>query len=127
MTLFFNLNLLETKTGCNAHELVESLRLHYLNKTIPKNHKQRAKPIKNLVGHSFILNAAPLFADKQTDISYLAQYIRLAGRRDYAMYKIYGHTYLDLSYFLDIDLQSIKHNPLLKIKDNKIYFKHEEN
>jgi predicted RNA-binding protein associated with RNAse of E/G family len=57
---------------------------------------------------------------------YKAQYIRLAGRRDYAIYKYYGHKYLDLSYYLDINLDTIKNNPLTKITENKIYFKYEE-
>jgi len=126
MTLFFNLQTLESRTQSEPRKLVETLRLHFLKKTIPKNAKTLVKPLKNLVGHSFLLNASPLFADTKTDISYISQYIRLAGRRDYAMYKLYGHKFLDLSYFLDVSLDSIKHNPLLTIKNNKIYFKYEE-
>jgi hypothetical protein len=127
MTLFFNLQSLEENTLCNPKQLVETLRLHFKNKTIPRNSRQLVKPLKNIVGSSFILNPSPIFADKTTDISYIAQYIRLAGRRDYTNYKIYGHKYLDLSFFLDIDVDSIKTNPLLKITQNKIYFKYEEN
>ena len=126
MTLFFNLQTLETKTECNPQKLVESLKLHYLGKTLPKNAKDKVKPLNNLVGTSFLLNAASLFADSNTDIVYKAQYIRLAGRRDYVLYKLYGYRYLDLSYFLDIDLNAIKYNPLLTITENKIYFKYEE-
>ena len=127
MTLFFNLQLLEQRTSCNPKQLVETLRLHFQKKTIPRNSKQLVKPLKNMVGSSFLLNPDLLFADKITDISYIAQYIRLAGRRDYTTYKLYGHKYLDLSFFLDIDVNSIKTNPLLKITENKIYFKYEEN
>jgi len=126
MTLLFNLNILETETLCDSKKLVELLKLHYSKKTIPKNHRSR-KPIKNLLGTSFLLNPASLFKDKSTDVIYKAQYIRLAGRRDYANYKYYGTKYLDLSFFQDIDLDAIKHNPLLTIKENKIYFKFEEN
>lgn len=127
MTLFFNLQLLEQRTSCNPKQLVETLRLHFQKKTIPRNSKQLVKPLKNMVGSSFLLNPDLLFADKITDISYIAQYIRLAGRRDYTTYKLYGHKYLDLSFFLDIDVNSIKTNPLLNITENKIYFKYEEN
>lgn len=126
MTLFFNLQLLENKTQLEPKKLVETLRLHFRKKTIPRNTKQSVKPLSNLVGSSFLLNPSQLFADKTTDISYIAQYIRLAGRRDYTLYKMYGHKYLDLSYFLDIDINSIKTNPLLNITQNKIYFKYEE-
>lgn len=127
MTLFFNLQTLESKTQLEPKKLVETLKLHFQKKTIPKNAKTLVKPLNNLVGNSFLLNAAPLFADKTTDINYIAQYIRLAGRRDYVLYKLYGQKFLDLSYFLDIDISSIKHNPLLTITENKIHFKYEDN
>ena len=125
MTLLFNLNLLETETVCDAKKLVDLLGLYYRKKTIPKNYRSK-RPISNLSGTSFLLNPAPLFNDKSTDVIFKAQYIRLAGRRDYANFKYYGIKYLDLSFFQDIDLDAIKHNPLLTIKQNKIYFKYEE-
>lgn len=124
MALLFNLTTLESKSNCDPKSLVELLRLHYSNKTIPINYKSR-KPV-NLAGNSFLLNPAPFFSDKSTDVIYKAQYIRLAGRRDYATYKYYGTKYLDLSFFKDIDLDAIKHNPLLTINQDKIYFKYEE-
>ena len=126
MTLLFNLSLLESETLCDPKKLVDLLSLHYRKKTIPKNHTSKRKPLKNLLGSSFLLNAASLFNDKSTDVIYKAQYIRLAGRRDYANFKYYGIKYLDLSFFQDIDLDAIKHNPLLTITQNKIYFKYEE-
>lgn len=126
MTLFFNLGLLESETHCESTTLVETLRLHFIRKSIPKNKYSKIKPIFNLKGNSFLINPAALFADTSTDIVYKAQYIRLAGRRNYAIYKHYGYTYLDLSFYSDIDLDAIKSNPLLKITENKIYFKYEE-
>lgn len=125
MALYFNLALLEDKTQCDPKNLFELLRLHYSKKTIPKNNRSR-KPLVNLSGTSFLLNPATLFNDKSTDIIFKAQYIRLAGRRDYAQYRYYGTKYLDLSFFSDINLDTLKHNPLLTIKQNKIYFKYEE-
>lgn len=126
MALFFNLQTLETKTRNDPKKLVETLRLHYVGKTAPKNARDLVKPLSNLVGASFLLNAKAIFEDKTTDIVYKAQYIRLAGRRDYLLYKLYGYTHLDLSYFLDINVNTIRHNPLLTITENKIYFKYEE-
>lgn len=124
-TLLFNLSLLESESQCDSKTLVELLRLHYNKKTIPRNFRSR-KPLKNLLGTSFLLNPASLFNDKSTDVIFKAQYIRLAGRRDYANYKYYGHKHLDLSFFLDIDIDAIKHNPLLTITENKVYFKYED-
>ncbi len=97
MTLFFNLGLLESETQCDSTKLVETLRLHFIRKSIPKNQYSKIKPIFNLKGNSFLINPALLFTDTNTDIVHKAQYIRLAGRRNYAIYKHYGYTYLDLS------------------------------
>jgi len=118
--------LLESTTQCDSTKLVEILRLHFIRKSIPKNQYSKIKPIFNLKGNSFLINPAALFTDTTTDIVHKAQYIRLAGRRNYAIYKHYGYTYLDLSYYSDIDLNAIKSNPLLKITENKINFKYEE-
>ena len=127
MTLFFNLSLLESETQCDSTKLVEILRLHFIRKSIPKNQYSKIKPIFNLKGNSFLINPVSLFTDTSTDIVHKAQYIRLAGRRNYAIYKHYGYIYLDLSFYSDIDLNAIKSNPLLKITENKIHFKYEEN
>lgn len=125
MALFFNLELLEAESQCDPKAMILLLERHFGKKLIPKNHRERTS-YKNLSGHSFLLNADLLFRDN-ADIAYKAQYIRLAGRRDYSLYKFYKVTYLDLSFFRDIDLDLIKHNPLLKIDSNKIYFKYESN
>jgi len=53
--------------------------------------------------------------------------VKFQGKHNYAIYKYYGYTYLDLSFYSDIDLNAIKSNPLLKITENKIHFKYEEN
>lgn len=125
MALFFNLELLETETNCDPKLMLPMLERHFTGKLIPKNSRDRVIT-RNLAGHSFLLDAASLFSDT-CDIAHKAQYIRLAGRRDYSLYKLYRVTYLDLSYFKDIDLDAIKHNPLLNIQQNKIHFKYENN
>ncbi|MFY8211572.1 MAG: hypothetical protein ACOVLB_02725 [Candidatus Nanopelagicus sp.] len=122
MAVFFNLELLEAESQCDPKLMLSMLERHFYKKLIPKNRREQS--YKNLSGHSFLLNVAPLFKDT-VDIAYKVQYIRLAGRRDYSLYKFYKATYLDLSFFKDIDLELIKHNPLLKIDSNKIYFKYE--
>lgn len=126
MILFFDLALLEEHTKCDPVKLVNTLKLHHKRKVLPKSSRQRVKPLPNLYGSSFLLNPDPLFKDKTTDIGFIAQYIRLAGRRDYVMYKHYGQTYLDLSFFSDIDLNNLKYNPIIAISQSKIHFKYEE-
>jgi len=125
MALFFNLELLEAESQCDPKLMLSMLERHFGRKLIPKNHRDRVT-LKNLSGHSFLLNAYQLFTDT-ADIAHKAQYIRLAGRRDYSLYKLYRVTYLDLSYFKDIDTSLLQTNPLLTITQNKIYFKYESN
>ena len=126
MALLFDLYTLEQATQCDPQKLVRTLELWFNKKYIPKNRYTKVKPLLNLVGNNYLLNPAPLFSDKSTDVAYIAQYIRLAGRRDYYQYKYYNIRYLDLSYYSDINLDAIKTNPLLTINDNKIHFKYEE-
>lgn len=121
--LFFNLELLEAKSQCDPTLMLSMIKAHFDKKLIPKNNRDKTV-LKSLVGNSYLLNVEPLFSDS-ADIVYKAQYIRLAGRRDYTAFKFYAHKHLDLTFFSDLDLDAIKHNPLLKITDNKIYFKYE--
>jgi hypothetical protein len=123
MALFFNLELLESESNCDPKIMLQMLERHSGKKLIPKNHRDRNN-YRSLVGHSFLLDANSLFNDP-TDIAFKAQYIRLAGRRDYSLYKLYRVTYLDLTFFKDVDLNTIALNPLLDIKQNEIHFKYE--
>ena len=123
---FFNLDTLEEGTECNSEYLVIALQKFWLGIRYPKNAREKHKPLKHLAaGSSWLINPAALFNDKSTDIAYKAQYIRLAGRRNFAMYKTHGITYLDLTLYPDIDMTVIAHNPLLTITNKQIHFKYE--
>jgi hypothetical protein len=123
MTLFFNILNLEQEAGNDSKRFVKLLEnLHF--KKLPKNGRFRA-PKLQLTGNSYLLNPEPLFYLK-IDINYIVQYVKLAGRRDYGMYKHYESKSLQLSYFPDILLGNIKTNPLLKITKDEIFFKYEE-
>ncbi len=121
MILFFNLEALEKAAQNDSRKLISLIKeVNSLNKAI-------LAPIhrKILAGSSFLLNAEDLLANRSVDINYIVQYIKLAGRRDYALYKLYGVKSLPLSYFPDIDLNKINHNPLLNITQSDIHFKYE--
>lgn len=122
--LFFDIHRLEVITKCDAEYMIAALRHLYTGSTIPTRLNQKHKPIPSLVGKSFLLQPQKLF-DDTSDIAWKAQYVRLAGRRDYTSFKAYNVKYLDLSYYTDIDINAIKHNPLLKFQSGKIYFKYE--
>lgn len=126
MALFFNLKLLESESQNNPEKLIALLRLHYEGKTLA-NKREKYKPsTKNLVGNSFILNPGPIVYNKDIDSAYLSQYVKLAGRRDLSLFRLYKAIGLDLSFFPDINLQVIKNNPLLNISNHQIRFKFEE-
>lgn len=125
--LFYNLLLLEEATQCNPEYLVVALEKLWKGVHYPKNIQEKYKPIVGLHrGASFLLKPKPLFEDKSVDIYHKAHYIRLAGRRNYQLYKLYKVKSLDLSMYPDLDLIAISSNPLLNITNKQIHFKYEE-
>jgi len=127
MIFFFDLQKLEHVTKCDPMYLVTALHKAWLGKTIPKNIKENFKPIpKVITGNSFLINAKQLFEDTTTDVVFKAQYIRLAGRRDYLSYKTLNQKYLDLTLYPDLNTATIKHNPLLIIEKTHLKFIYEE-
>lgn len=122
--LFFDLNKLEEQSCNDANKLIALLWYHH-TKRLP-NSFSKYKPSKvSLKGDSFLINPQPLFDDKTTDVLYLLQYIKLAARRDYTLYKQYGYKELNRSYYPDLAYDNLKHNPLLKITDKTVSFKFE--
>lgn len=124
MTFFFNLENLE-KESCNNSTTFMNILDTIFYKKLPSKRKG-IKPIKlNMHGSSFILNLEPLLKLSTIDISHIVQYVKLCGKRDYSMYKMFGVKTLDLSYYPDINLKAIKSNPLLQITKSEIHFKYE--
>lgn len=119
MAFFFNLENLEKDSCNNPEKFVTLLKNFYTGKSSRKHGKL------NLAGRSFLLNPDSLFKSK-TDTAYIVQYIKLAARRDYTLYKHYKVTSLQLSYYPDIDLVAIKTNPLLSITGSEIHFLYED-
>jgi hypothetical protein len=125
MALFFNLAVLEEQAENNTHKFLTMLEFHFTKK-IPKSRFSKDVPSKvSLAGHSYLLEPAKFFADKSTDPLYKLQYIQLAARRDYNLYKQYGYKALQTSYFPDLNLAAISSNPLLTITKSEVSFKYE--
>jgi len=124
MTLFFDIIKLEAESKGNDLLFMNILEDYYNVKTF--NRLQKVK-YKSISGRSWLLNPVPLFDRKTADISYIVQYIKLAGRRNYQLYKTYGILTLDSSFYPNLLLENIKRNPLLNISNNQhIHFKFEE-
>lgn len=127
MVLFFNLETLEAQSCNDSLQFISMLEFHYNKKTIPANKFTKLKPSKvPLNGSSFLLNPEPFFKDIRTDILYRVQYIKLAARRDYLLFKQYNYRGLQTSYFPDLKVDAIRSNPLLEITPTEIIFKYEK-
>lgn len=121
MTLFFNFDNIDKEAKHNPIMLIKLLR-EFNNPSKLMKHGLRQK----FRGHSYLLNPEGIINDRNTDILFIQQYLILASKRDYALYKLYGVKSLPLSHYSDIKLDSIKHNPLLTITNTDIHFKYEE-
>ena len=125
MALFFNVRVLEELAGDDPYKFLALLEYHRTG-GIAKSKFSRYKPAtRSLSGGSFILNPDRLFSDKTTDILFKLQYIKLAARRDYSLYKFHKYKGIQLSYYPDINIEAAKHNPLLIVTSTEINFKYE--
>jgi len=119
MILFFNLKKLLKVSKDSPRKTLDIIEDMVNNNPI---NNFRAK----FTGNSFLLKPEALLKDKTTDILFVHQYLLLAAKRDYSLYKLFGEKSLPLSYFPDINLSSIRTNPLLKVTNTSIIFKYEE-
>jgi hypothetical protein len=125
MALFFSLQTLEEQSCNDSHKFLTMLEFHY-TKRLPKSIYSKDKPSKvSLAGNSFLLNPLDFFADKHTDTLYKLQYVKLAARRDYNLYKQYKYKALQTSFFPDLNIQAITYNPLLIVTPTELSFKYE--
>lgn len=125
MCLFFDINKLEEQSDNDPTRFLQMLYFHW-NKHIPLSKSNKFLRSKvPLIGNSYLLNPKDLFSDQSTDELFKVQYIKLAGRRDYSLYRLYKYCRLPTSYFPDLIYDSIKHNPLLEITKTEILFKYE--
>ena len=125
MILFFDLNELIKQSNGSDSKLVWLLYKWWRDKnTLPRRGDKHILR-KPLNGVSWLINPEPIF-ERTLDQTYVAQYIQLAALRDITLYKQFGKTSLLRSYFVDIDINNIKTNPLLEITDSEINFKFEK-
>lgn len=127
MALFFNIEILEQESAGDPDKLITLLRYHHSGSIPSKFYTKYKLSKKPLHGNSFILNPNPILnINTNLDSNYISQYIKLAGRRSYFLYRTHGIKSLDKSLFPDLNLEMIKTNPLLIIETKEIKFKFEE-
>ena len=123
MILFYNIDLLEKETKGDPHYMVVALQRWFNKDLVPKNAKEKYKPLsKSLHGSSFLSKPEPFFEDTTTDIIWRIQYLKVAAKRDYTLYKLYRLTNLDRTFVPDLNINAIQANPLLIITNKNIYF-----
>ena len=125
MAIFFDIRVLEELSGSDPYKFMALLE-YRRSGGIAKSKFSKYKPAtKSLSGGSFILNPDRLFSDKTTDILFKLQYVKLAARRDYSLWKFHKYKGIQLSYYPDINIEAAKHNPLLIVTPTEIQFKYE--
>lgn len=122
VTLFFDIIKLETEAQGNDLRFMQILEDYYYR---IKHQKLQKIKYKSIAGNGWLLHPTPLFNRKLADIAYIVQYIKLAGRRDYLLFKFYNQITLDCSFYPNLDIERIKRNPLLTVSNNHIHFKYE--
>jgi len=75
-------------------------------------------------GESYILNLKGVLGDRHSSTDEKIQYVDLASKRNFFDYRISEDKTLNA---LLVKRETIKHNTLLNVTDNKIHFKFEEN
>lgn len=123
MPLFFNLEELLKFSGGSSVKFMDILRDYYF--TVSNKGHYNNKYSVNIKGTSYLLRPLELI-DYNIYVDYKVQYVKLASLRDYTLYKLFNDKSLNLSYYPEIDAEKLKHNKLLTIKNNKVYFKLEE-
>jgi hypothetical protein len=113
MTIFFDLNKI-IKDSNNSTEIIFKL--------LKKHYEQN---LAKYIGSSFLLNCNDLLSDNN-DSLFKLQYLQLAAKRNYGMYKMFHVKTLDLSLYPDLIYKTIILNPLLTITGNEMHFLYEE-
>ena len=125
MALFFSIDTLNELAGDDPNKFLALLEYKHTGGIAKSKHSKYKPATKSLAGGSFLLNPNRLFSDKSTDILFKIQYIKLAARRDYALWKFHKYKGIQLSYYPDINIEAAKHNPLLIVTSDQINFKYE--
>lgn len=111
--LFFSFEKILKYCNNNPYKAKDALMAHIRN---PKPHFD---------GYSFLVNPHPLLGVVGNDIQVL-DYIGLAAQRNYFNYKYLGRLGLNIN-LCSVPVEQLKTNQLLKIGEDYIQFRYEEN
>lgn len=127
----FSWKKINDKFGWNANSVLEYFFLKreilppcYLHRKIPKEVVNFAK-LPYPSGPCFIKNIDDVLKFAKTPQD-LYMYLELASKRNVFDYHVRGALYLPLPLVEEYHTEWVERNPLLKIKNDKVYFKYEE-
>ena len=130
MMIKFSWKKINNKFGWNAHNVLQyfyakrGLRSQfYLGNKKYTILREATKPWPP--GDCFIVNI-DLVLREATDPTYLYYYLELASKRNLFDYKLRGITYLPVQLVPEYLMGLVETNPMLEVKDEKIYFKYEQ-
>lgn len=120
-------NILNVEKVCSGWDQIADF-IQWKVQGKPKYIAGLAKYFRSAYYPSFIINPEKLIAARRLFSSeYISSYIILAGRRNYWDYYSKGWTFLDMNLYPEIKTNRLSLNPLLDFRDNRIYFRYEEN
>ena len=130
MMIKFSWKKINNKFGWNARSV---LQYFYAKRGIePKFYlgnkkqtilKEAVKPWPT--GYCYLINIDKVL-EEATDPNYLYYYLELASKRDLFSYQIRGIRYLPIQFVPEYLMGLVETNPMLEVKDEKVYFKYEQ-
>ena len=130
MMIKFSWKKINDKFGWNAPSVLQYLYMKrcvkppfYLGRGVRKAEVEANKPFPD--GDCFIrdIDSVLMYAK---DPNHLYIYLELASKRSLFDYKMRGIVYLPLYFVPEYVMGLVSTNPMLEVKDDKIYFKYEQ-
>ena len=132
MMIKFSWKKINNKFGWNA---LTVLQYFYLKQKIPKSPILQLRRIPQIVkleaekeyprGPCFIVNPNQVLLNASSPND-LYIYLELASKRNIFDYKMRGTTYLPMQFVPEYLMGLVETNPMLEVKDEKLYFKYEQ-
>jgi hypothetical protein len=127
----FSWKKINDKLDWNAYSVLEYFYLlhqlpipPFLRNPIPKNVKEFARaPLEQ--GPCFIVNSHVLLG-RAKNPNELYMYLELASKRNIFDYLVRGVKHLPVALVPEYQLEWVKLNPMLKIENENVYFKYEQ-
>ena len=125
MMIKFSWKKLNNKFGWNAYKVLDFI--YWKQGKSPKFYLKQSflKTETYPKGDCYFINLDAAL-ENATDPNHLYIYLELASKRNLFDYKMRGITYLPIQFVPEYLMGLVDANPMLEVKDEKIYFKYEQ-